>query len=100
MALGSMTFRQRHGVGKEGERERGREQTRGAGETGNGHRTDTGEAGESGGGKEAKGGGKEKVDRWWGAIKHIRGSTKEEVLIRFGTYNIRNGRNRGLESAL
>ena len=29
-----------------------------------------------------------------------RGSTKEEVPIKFGTYNIRNGRNGGLESAL
>ena len=28
-----------------------------------------------------------------------RGSTKEEVPIKFGTYNIRNGRNGGLESA-
>ena len=29
-----------------------------------------------------------------------RGSTKEEVPIKFGTYNIRNGRNGGLELAL
>ena len=29
-----------------------------------------------------------------------RGSTKEEVPIKFGTYDIRNGRNGGLESAL
>ena len=29
-----------------------------------------------------------------------RGSTKEEVPIKFGTYNIRNRRNGGLESAL
>ena len=29
-----------------------------------------------------------------------RGSMKEEVPIKFGTSNIRNGRNRGLESAL
>ena len=29
-----------------------------------------------------------------------RGSTKEEVPIKFGTYNIRNGRNGGLGSAL
>ena len=29
-----------------------------------------------------------------------RGSTKKEVTIKFGTYNIRNGRNRLLESAL
>ena len=55
MALGSTTCRKRHRVGKGGERERGVEQTRGAGETGNGHGT---EAGESGGGKEANRGGK------------------------------------------
>ena len=100
MALGSTTCRQRHGVGKGGKREREGERTKGAGETGNRHGTETGEAGESGGGKEAKGGEKEKGDRWWGAIKRTRGSTKEEVPIRFGTYNIRNRRNVGLESAL
>ena len=33
-------------------------------------------------------------------LKSTRGSTKEEVPIIFGTYNIRNGRNGGLESAL
>ena len=38
--------------------------------------------------------------RWWGARTCSRGSTKEEVPIKFGTYNIRNGRNGGLESAL
>ena len=100
MALGSTTCRQRHGVGKGGKQERGGERTRGAGETGNGHGTETGEEGELGGGKEAKGGGKEKGFRWWGAIKRTRGSTKEEVPIIFGTYNIRNGRNGGLELAL
>ena len=46
------------------------------------------------------GGGKEKRYRWWGARTRTRGSTKEEVPIKFGTYNIRNGRNGGLESAL
>ena len=60
MALGSTTCRQRHGVGKGGERERGGERTRGAGETGNRHETETGKAGKSSGGKEAKEGGKEK----------------------------------------
>ena len=50
--------------------------------------------------KEAKGGGRKKGDRWREAIKRTRGSTKEEVPIRFGTYNIRNGRSGGLESAL
>ena len=35
-----------------------------------------------------------------GNANKYQGSTKEEVLIRFGTYNIRNGRNGGLELAL
>ena len=35
-----------------------------------------------------------------GSVQEYRGSTKEEVPIRFGTYNIRNRRNGGLESAL
>ena len=69
----------------------------GAGGTGNRQGTETGE---SVGGKEANGGGKEKGDCWWGEFKRTRGSTKEEVRIKFGTYNIRNGRNGGLESAL
>ena len=46
------------------------------------------------------GGGKEKRDRWWGPIRRNRGSTEEEVPIKFGTYNIRNGRNGAFESAL
>ena len=52
---------------------------------------------ESDGDKEADGGGKRKGKRLWGALKSTGGSTKEEVPIRFGTYNIRNGRNGGLE---
>ena len=51
MALGSTTCRQRHGVGKGEEQERGGERKRGAGDTGNGHGTATDEAGESGGGR-------------------------------------------------
>ena len=51
MELGRTTGRQRHGVGKVGYRERGGEQTRGAGETGNGNGTATGEGGKLGGGK-------------------------------------------------
>ena len=35
-----------------------------------------------------------------GARTRTRGYTKEEVPIKFGTYNIGNGRNGGLESAL
>ena len=50
--------------------------------------------------EEANGEGKRKGNLWWGALNSNGCSTKEEVLIIFGTYNIRNGRNRGLESAL
>ena len=56
--------------------------------------------GESGGDEEANGVGKRKGNRWWGELKSNGGSMKEEMPIRFGTYNIRNGRNGGLESAL
>ena len=64
--------------------------------TGNGRGTAVGEAGESG---EGKGAGKKK-NRWWGPLRCNKGSTEEEVPIKFGTYNIRNGRNGGLEAAL
>ena len=67
------------------------------GEMGNGQGT---AKGESDGDGEANGEGKRKGNRWWGALKITRGSTKEEMPIRFGTYNIRNRRNGGLESAL
>ena len=65
--------------------------------TGNGQGTAKGEVD---GGKEANGERKRKGNRWWGARRSTRSSTGEEVLIIFGTYNIRNGRNGGLESAL
>ena len=68
-----------------------------AGETGNGQGT---AKEETDGDEEANGGGKRKGNRWWGELKSTGGSTKEELLIRFGTYNIRNRRNGGLESAL
>ena len=55
-----------------------------------------GEAGESGEG----GGAGKKKSRWWGSLRRNRGSTEEEVPIKFGTYNIRNSRNGGLETAL
>ena len=48
---------------------------------------------------EGDGGGKKKI-RWWGPLRRNRGPMEEEVPIKFGTYNIRNGRNRGLEAAL
>ena len=102
MAIGRTTGQQRHRVGRGGGLERGGERIRETGETrnGNGNRTVMGEAVESGRGKGTMGGGKEKRDRWWGPRMRTRGSTKEEVTIKFGTYNIRNGRNGGLESAL
>ena len=49
--------------------------------------------GESDGNEESNGEGKRKGNRWWVALKSTRGSTKEEVPIRFGTYSIRSGRN-------
>ena len=55
-----------------------------------------GKAGESGDG----GGGGKKKNRWWVPLRRNRGPTEEEVPIKFGTYNIRNGRNGGLETAL
>ena len=39
-------------------------------------------------------------NRWWGPLRRNRGSTEEEVPIKFVTYNIRNGRNGGLEASL
>ena len=48
---------------------------------------------------EGEGAGKKK-NRWWGPLRRNRGSTEEEVPIKFGIYNIRNGRNGGLEAAL
>ena len=56
--------------------------------------------GEADGYEEANGEGKRKGNRWWGALKSTGGSTKEKGPIRFGTYNIRNGWNGGLELAL
>ena len=56
--------------------------------------------GESDGDEEANGGGKRKDNRWWGALNSTGGSTTEELSIRFGTNNIRNGRNGGLELGL
>ena len=75
--------------GGEGERERGGERIRGTGGTGNGNGTAAGESGEGKGARKKK-------DRYWGPLRHNRGSTEEEVPIKFGTYNIRNRRNGGL----
>ena len=73
--------------------ERQGERTGVTGERGNGQGT---AKGYSNGDEEANREGKRKGNRWWGALKSTRGSTKEEVPFRFGTYNIRNGRNGGL----
>ena len=55
---------------------------------------------ESNGDEEANREEKRKFNRWRGALKSTGGSMKEEVPNIFGTYNIRNRRNGGLESAL
>ena len=100
MELESTTLQgQRHGVGTGGERgtEQQGERTVLKGEAGNGKGTAKGDPDRD---EEANGEGKRKWNCWWGALKSTGGSAKEEVPIRFGTYNIRNGRNGGLESAL
>ena len=56
--------------------------------------------GESDGSEEDSGERKRKSNRWWGTRRSTGSSTGEEVPIRFGTYNIRNRCNGGLESAL
>ena len=100
MALGSTTCRGgQHGVGTG--RERGTEwrgeRTGSTGEAGNGQGM---AKGDSDGDEEASGEGKRKDNCWWEALKSTGGFTKEEVPIILSTYNIRNGRNGGLESAL
>ena len=84
-------------MGGERGTERQGERKGSTGEAGNGQGT---AKGEPDGDEEANGEGKRKVNCWWGALKSTGDYTKEEVPIRFGTYNIRNGRNGGLESAL
>ena len=64
---------------------------------GNGQGTAKGEAGRS---QEDNGDQKRKGVRWWGTRRSTERHTGEGVPIRFGTYNIRNGRNGGMESAL
>ena len=56
--------------------------------------------GKAGAIREGSGGRGEKGVRWSGMCQSTEKSTKKTVPIRFVTYNIRNGRNRGLESAL
>ena len=56
--------------------------------------------GEEGGSKEGNGDWNRKGVRWWGTRWSTGSPTSGGVPIRFFTYNIRNGRNGGLESAL
>ena len=100
MALWSTSFQvKQHKVGMGGER--GTEQKGGRKETANGTRNGQGTAkGEADGCKEASRERKGKSNSWWVTRRSTGNSTGEEVPIRFGTYNIRNGRNGGLESEL
>ena len=89
---------ERQKVCKGGERIRERSGER-KGEV-DGNRNGQGTAkGEADGSEEANGDRKRKGDRWWGTRRSTGSSTGEGVPIRFGTYNIRNGRNGGLGSA-
>ena len=100
MALGSMICRgQRQVIGTGGEQgtERRGGRTGSTREEGNGQ----GMANkESDGYEEANREGNRKSNCWWGALNSTGGYTKKEVPIIFGTSNIRNRRNVGLESAL
>ena len=100
MALWSTSYRgKRHGVVTGGEL--GTEQRVERKGTANRTRHGQGTAkGESNGSKEDNRERKRKSNRWWGTRQSTGSSMGEEVPIRFGTYNIRNGRNGGLESAL
>ena len=64
--------------------------------TGNEQGTAVGKVGKS----EEVGAAGKKKNHWWGPLRRNRGSMEEEVPIKFGTYNIWNGRNGGLETAL
>ena len=100
MALWSTSCQgERHGVGKGGER--GREQSRERKGTADRNRNGQGTAkGEAGGSEEDNGDRKRKGVRLWVTRQRTRSPTREGVPIRFGTYNIRNGRNEGLELEL
>ena len=100
MALWSTSCRGKlHGVG-EGE-EQGTERRGGrkgaADDNGNGQGTAKGGAD---GSEEDNGDRERKGNRWWGTRRSTGSSTGEGVPIRFGTYNIRNRRNGGMDSAL
>ena len=100
MALWSTSFRgERHRVGKGGERgrERSGEWKGMSDRNGNGQGTAKGEAD---GSKEDSKYWKRKGVCWWGKRRGTGSPTGEGVPIRLGTYNIWNGRNRGLDLAL
>ena len=89
----------RHGVGKGVEQGTERRGERKGTDDGNGNGQGTAK-GEADGSEEDNGDRKRKGDRWWGTRRSTGNSTGEGVTIRSGTYNIRNGRNGGLELAL
>ena len=49
---------------------------------------------------EGRGVWRKKGVHWWRMCRGTKISTRERVPIRFGNYNLCNGQNRGLESAL
>ena len=100
MALWSTSCRgERHGVGKGGER--GRERSGERKGTADGNRNVQGTAiGEAGGSEKDNGNRRRKSVHWWGTRWNTRSPIGKGVPLRFGTYNIRNGRNRGLKLAL
>ena len=96
MALQSTSHRgEQHVLGKGGERRQEQQRKAGGGGTGTG--TAKGEADVNG---EGSGGRGQKGVRWWRMCRSTGIPTRGTVPIRFGTYNIHNGRNGGLESAL
>ena len=69
--------------------------------TADGNRNGNGTAkGETGGSEEDNRDRKQKGFRWWGMRRSNEKPKGEGVPIIFGTYNIQNGRNGGMESAL
>ena len=100
MSLWSTSCRgKQHEVGTGGERGTEQRGGRKGGGDGNGNGQVT-EKGGADGSKEYNGYRKRKSKSWWGTRRSTGSSKGEGVPIRFGTYNIRNGHNGGLESEL
>ena len=100
MALWSTSCRgERHGVGRGEERGRERSGERKGTTNGNGNGKGTAK-GETGGSEEDNRDRKRKGIRWWGTRRSTEKPTGEGVPIIFRTYNIRNGRNGGMELAI